>query len=420
MVDPSSSGNARDPSPVCGWVAPGFEAVQAEFRRNFSERGEIGAACAAYHRGEVVVDLWGGYSHARRQTPWQEDTLVIVFSATKGLAAMTLALAHSRGWLDHDQRVAAYWPEFGQEGKEQVTVRQLLAHQAGLCGLDESLSLDILADPDALAAVLARQAPCWEPGEYQGYHALSLGWYEGELLRRVDPQHRTLGQFFQEEIALPLGIEFYIGLPLEVPDARLAALKLPNPSGLFRAGDAPLSMFKAMVNPRSLTFRAFAALKATRESLKALKSRSFLALENPAFTGIGQVRAMARAYAAFATADGQSGGELDIHPETLDALTAPPVPPATGTRDRVLHVDVSFSLGFLRPLEHYTFGSSPRAFGAPGAGGSFAFADPDAQVGYAYAPNKMGLDLLLDPRETALREALYRCLGAAPPDGPGV
>jgi len=411
MVDSSSSSDARHPSPVCGWVAPGFEAVQAEFRRNFAERGEVGAACAAYHRGEAVVDLWGGYSHARRRTPWQEDTLVIVFSATKGLAAMTLALAHSRGWLDYDQRVAAYWPEFAQQGKEQVTVRQLLGHQAGLCALDESLSLDILADPDALAAVLARQAPVWEPGAHQGYHALSLGWYEGELLRRVDPQHRTLGQFFQDEIARPLDIEFYIGLPLKVPDSRLAALKFSSPSSLFRTGGTPTSMFRAMVNPRTLTFRAFAAVKPTRESVAALKSRRFLALENPAFTGIGQVRAMARAYAACATAGGKSGSDLGLRPETLDALTAPPVPPAAGIRDRVLYIDVSFSLGFLRPLEGYSFGSSPRAFGAPGAGGSFAFADPDAQVGFAYAPNKMGLTFLGDPREKALREALYRCLG---------
>lgn len=391
---------------ICGWVAPGFEEVEVEFRRNFAERGEVGAACAAYHRGEKVVDLWGGYRDARRRAPWQEDTLVLVFSATKGLAAMTLALAHSRGWLDYDERVATYWPEFAQQGKEQVTVRQLLSHQAGLCVVDEPLRLDTLADPEALATVLAKQKPAWEPGSRQGYHALSLGWYEGALLRRVDPQHRTLGQFFQDEIARPLGIEFYIGLPQEVPNSRLAALKLPSLSGLFRAKDGTRPFFKAMCSPRSLTFQAFANPRPTLENLKALKDRRFLALENPAFTGVGQVRAMARAYGAFAS----GGSELGLRPETLDALTAPPVPPSAGLHDQVLHIDVSFSLGFLRPFEGYRFGSSPRAFGAPGAGGSFAFADPDAQVGFAYAPNKMGLTLLGDPREKPLREALYRCL----------
>jgi CubicO group peptidase (beta-lactamase class C family) len=393
-------------APIHGWVAPGYEAVRAEFDRNFAERGEVGAACAAYHRGEKVVDLWGGYRHPRRREPWQEDTLVIVFSATKGLAAMTLALAHSRGWLDYDERVAAYWPEFAQAGKEQVTVRQLLGHQAGLCALDRPLDLATLADPDALATVLARQVPAWEPGARQGYHALSLGWYEGELLRRVDPTHRTLGRFFQDEIARPLGIEFYIGLPPEVPCSRLAALKPPGPSGLFRGADVPRPLFRAMCNPRSLTYRVFASLKFSRENLSALRNRRFLAVENPAFTGVGQVRAMARAYSAFAA----GGDKLALSPETLEALTAPPVPPSGGIRDEVLLVDVNFSLGYLRPTKGYPFGSSPRAFGGPGAGGSFAFADPDAGVGFAYAPNRMGLTFLGDPREKALREALYGCL----------
>jgi len=393
---------------IWGWVAPGFEEVQVEFRRNFAERGEVGAACAAYHRGEKVVDLWGGYRDARRRAPWQEDTLVLVFSATKGLAAMTLALAHSRGWLDYDERVAAYWPEFAQQGKEQVTVRQLLSHQAGLCAVNEPLRLDTLADPEALAAVLAKQKPAWEPGSRHGYHALSLGWYEGALLRRVDPRHRTLGQFFQDEIARPLGIEFYIGLPGQVPNSRLAALKLPSLTGLFRAEDGTWPLFKAMCNPRSLTFQTFANPRPTLQNLRALRDRRFLALENPAFTGVGQVRAMARAYGAFAS----GGSELGLCPETLGALTAPPVPPSAGLRDQVLHIDVSFSLGFLRPCDGYRFGSSPWAFGAPGAGGSFAFADPDAQVGFAYAPNRMGVTLLGDPREKSLREALYRCLGS--------
>lgn len=391
---------------VGGGVAQGFEEVEKEFRRNFSERGEVGAACAAYYQGEQVVDLWGGYRDARRRSPWQEDTLVLVFSATKGLAAMTLALAHSRGWLDYEERVAAYWPEFAQAGKGEITVRQLLAHQAGLCVIDETLDVDILADPEALAATLARQAPCWPPGSRHGYHAMSLGWYEGELLRRVDPQHRTLGRFFQEEIAWPLGIEFYIGLPREIPNARLASVRffrLPDP---FRMDDNLKAMYKAMCNPRSLIFRAFTNPRPTPKNLVALWDRSFLALENPAFTGVGQVRAMARAYSVLAT----GGHELGLRPETLDALSAPPVVPPAGLRDAVLQVDTCFGLGYMRPYEGYRFGSSGRAFGAPGAGGSLAFADPDAGVGFAYAPNKMGGNLLDDPRPKALYEALYRCL----------
>ncbi|MEJ2208119.1 MAG: serine hydrolase [Anaerolineae bacterium] len=399
-------GDGPEPARIGGRVVPGFEAVEAEFRRNFAERGEVGAACAAYHRGEPVVDLWGGYRDARRRAPWQQDTLVLVFSATKGLAAMTLALAHSRGWLDYEERVAAYWPEFAQGGKGEITVRQLLAHQAGLCVVDEALDVDILADPEALAAVLARQVPCWPPGSRHGYHALSLGWYEGEVLRRVDPQHRTLGRFFQEEIARPLGIEFYIGLPPEIPNSRLASVRffrLPNP---FRLDDDLKAMYRAMIDPRSLVFRAFTNPRPTPKNLVALWDRSFLALENPAFTGVGQVRAMARAYSVLAT----GGEELGLRPETLEALTAPPVVPPAGLRDAVLQIDTCFSLGYMRPYEGFRFGSSERAFGAPGAGGSLAFADPGAGVGFAYTPNKMGANLLDDPRQKALREALYRCL----------
>jgi CubicO group peptidase (beta-lactamase class C family) len=208
---------------IRGSVAAGFEEVREEFEANFARRGEIGAGVAAYHRGTKVVDLWGGVRDPERGDPWQEDTLVLVYSTSKGLAAMTLALAHSRGWLDYDERVAAYWPQFAHHGKERITVRQLLAHQAGLPVIDEPLNARRLADFDGLADVVARQRPVWKPGTRHGYHGLSLGWYEGELIRRVDPQHRTLGRFFAEEIARPLGIEFYFGLPSAITSTTIRA-----------------------------------------------------------------------------------------------------------------------------------------------------------------------------------------------------
>jgi CubicO group peptidase (beta-lactamase class C family) len=258
-----------------------------------------------------------------------------------------------------------------------------------------------------LAAALAAQRPAWAPGTRQGYHALSMGWYEGELLRRVDPQQRSLGHFFQDEIARPLGIEFYIGLPRDVPDARLARLKFLSRSNLKRPDATTRPFFLATCNPRSLAFRAFTNPRPTLKNLTALRDRRFFALENPAFTGIGQVRALARVYGALAT----GGAELGVGQETLSMLTAPPILPTADRRDQVLQLEIHFSLGFLRPCDTYRFGSSDRAFGAPGAGGSFAFADPDAQIGYAYAPNKMGMTLLGDAREKALQEALYRCVG---------
>jgi CubicO group peptidase (beta-lactamase class C family) len=222
--------SAKDPTRIAihGFVSSGYEAVREAFAENFTRRREVGAACCVYHKGEKVVDLWGGVRNKTTGEAWEEDTMALVYSATKGLSAMTLAIAHSRGWLDYDELVCKYWPEFAQNGKEKITVRQLLAHQAGLFALDVPVDRSVVADLDRLAFVLACQKPAWEPGTRQAYHAVSLGFYEGELLRRTDPQHRSLGQFFQDEVATPLGLEFYIRLPDSIPDSRLAPLIDPS------------------------------------------------------------------------------------------------------------------------------------------------------------------------------------------------
>ena len=219
----------RSPTRRRGTRQPGFEAVRDAFEENFARRGELGGGCCAYYRGEKVVDLWGGVRNKVTGEPWERDTMVVVHSATKGLAAMTLAIAHSRGWLDYEERVATYWPEFAQQGKEKITVRQLLAHQAGLFAFDEPVDRSVVADLDRLAEVMARQKPAWEPGTRQAYHALTLGFYEGELMRRIDPRHRTLGQFFHDEIAAPLGEDVHIRLPEDIPNSRLAVLAAPGP-----------------------------------------------------------------------------------------------------------------------------------------------------------------------------------------------
>jgi CubicO group peptidase (beta-lactamase class C family) len=388
-----------------GSVAPGFEAVRHEFQRNFASRGELGAACAAYVRGEKVVDLWGGFRDRRGREPWEEDTLVLVYSTSKGLAAIAVALAHSRGLLDYDAAVAEYWPEFAQKGKAGVTVRQLLSHQAGLCALDERIDANVLADHDALAEALARQRPAWEPGTHQGYHALSLGWYESELIRRVDPKHRSLGRFFAEEVARPLGLEFYFGLPSDLPPERVATIKgAPLLSTLVHVRTMPPRMMAALLQPRSLTARVFGNPRL--RGAADLDRPAYRAVEIPAGGGIGQVRSIARAYADLAA----GGRDLGLSEATLAELTGPPRPPTKSRRDLVLTVEASFSVGFSRPSQNFRFGSSARAFGHPGAGGSFAFADPDADVAFAYAPNRLGHHLRDDPREKALRDALYRCL----------
>lgn len=238
-----------DRTAVNGAVAPGFEPVRDAFAENFARRGELGGACCAYIGGERVVDVWGGCRNKETGEPWERDTMVVVHSASKGLAAMTLAIAHSRGWLDYEERVAHYWPEFAQHGKGQVTVRQLLAHQAGLFAIEEPVDRSTVADLDRLAVVLARQKPAWEPGTRQAYHALSLGFYEGELLRRVDPQHRSLGRFFHEEIAARLGEEVYIRLPEAIPDARLATIAPPGRMQMLFG--FPLRLALEAFNPHS-------------------------------------------------------------------------------------------------------------------------------------------------------------------------
>jgi CubicO group peptidase (beta-lactamase class C family) len=388
-----------------GEVSPGFEEVASEFEKNFAQREEVGAACAVYHEGRKVVDLWGGYRDREALDPWEEDTLVLVFSATKGISALTVALAHSRGLIAYDEKVATYWPEFAQNGKENVTVRQLLGHQAGLCAIDEPLNPQVLADLDAVASILARQRPAWEPSTRHGYHHLSLGLYEGELIRRTDPQHRSLGRFFQDEIATPLGLEFYIGLPSEVTHSKVATIEgFTALQMLLHMNTMPAGMVLGYMNPRSLTRRTFGNPKLRSPS--DFNRPEYRRVELPAGNGIGQVRSMAKAYGVFAAGN----HELGIDEDTLKALTAPPTPPSLGSRDEVLKTDMSYSLGFNRPSKAFRFGSSGKTFGTIGAGGSFGFADPQAQVGFAYAPNKMGFHLWDDPREKALRDAVYRCL----------
>lgn len=345
------------------------------------------------------MDLWGGLRNRHTGEPWQRDTMVVVHSATKGLAAMTLAIAHSRGWLDYEERVCTYWPEFAQNGKGRITVRQLLAHQAGLFAIEEPVDRTVVANLDRLAIVLARQKPAWEPGTRQAYHALTLGFYEGELLRRVDPQHRSLGQFFQEEIAAKLGEDVYIRLPETIPNSRLATLAPPSLIGLVR-GFGIRFMLEAL-NRRSNIYRALNINPGSRvyEDAQRIYARD---LEVPSGGGVATARGIAHAYGVFAA----GGRELGLRQQTLDLLTAPAVPPKRGFYDECLKTEgAQFALGFMKPSAVWRFGS-PSSFGSPGAGGSLGFAGPAARVGYAYVTSRMGTRLTGDPRDIALRDAL--------------
>ena len=286
-----------------GWVAPGFEPVQQTFADNFAQRGELGAACAVYRHGEPVVDLWGGLRD--RGLPWRQDTMVLVFSVTKGMTATALAVAHARGLLDYDIPVADYWPEFAEAGKEAITVRQALAHQAGLATIDQRLRLVDLADQDRLAALIARQRPQWPPGTRQGYHYLTSGWIAAELIRRTDPAGRTLGRFFNDEIATPSVWTSTSGChptcpmsgsPASRPSTGCGCCCIPGPC---RQGCCWPS--------RSLVAHRPHLLQPAAGQPGAFDRPELRRIQIPAASGIGTVRAVARCFGSWPPVPGPWG-----------------------------------------------------------------------------------------------------------------
>lgn len=397
----------EDDPAVCGEAIPAFNQVREEFERNFRRRGEQGAACTVFHRGEKVVDLWGGFQCPKSRKPWARNTLSLAFSVTKGMAAAAMAVAHSRGLFDLDEPVASYWPEFAQQGKQAITVRQLLSHQAGLIWVDRFLNATTLADHDQLAEILAAQAPQWRPGDQHGYHTLTLGWYQSELIRRTDPQRRTLGQFFQDEIAKPLAIEFYIGLPSTVSTSRISNIKgFHRLAILGHLNQLPPRMVLAGIWPRSLVAKSVKTLRVDNPA--RIGGPDYRMVEIPSANGIGQAHAVAKVYDVLS----RGGKELDISPETYRELIAPAAAPQNGLLDAILKIPTRYRFGFSRPSDGFQFGSDAAAFGCPGAGGSFGMADPTAELSFAYLTNKMSFRIFDDPREKAVRQACYACVAA--------
>lgn len=385
---------------IAGEVQPGFEEVGLEFKRNFQGRGELGAACTIYHKGQKVVDLWGGYRKDKLE--WERDTKTLIFSATKGIAAVVLAKLHSQGLLDYDEKISSYWPEFAQNGKEEITIRQLLTHQAGLVLLDQKLDVAQLDKLDRTAAIIAGAKPLWQPGKYQGYQAGTVGFYMGELVRRLDRQGRSLGRYFQDEIAQPLGLDFYIGLPDSVADGKVSQIKMINPLlALFNLGKMPAGMRKAVLNFNSLFMKSATVVKGYNPN-----KRETWRVEQPSGNGIGTSRAVAKLYSILAG----GGTEIGLSPGTFAQLNALPDRPSEGCMDKVLNIQSRYGLGFMKPDPVFAFSPNARAFGFLGATGTFAFADPHGEIGYAYLTRKMGYYGVNDPREGKVREAMYRCI----------
>ena len=289
--------------------------------------------------------------------------------------------------VSYDARVTDYWPEFGQAGKAEVIVRQLLSHQAGLPALDAPLRLADLVDPDRLSAVLAAQAPAWPPGTRHGYHTITLGWYEPELIRHADPAGRTLARFFADEVAAPLGLDLYIGLPPSVDRDQVAYLHgWPRAEALLHLNTMPPKFALSLLNPFGLTARTV-NLPNDVDVMNNFNREDVRTVEMPAANGIGTARSVAGAYGCAAT----GGTELGLTPTTLDALTLPAVTPTGGIRDKVLHVDSVFSLEYCKPLPHFCFGSSDKAFGTTGVL-RFVWVRRSRHtgIGFGYVMNRLG------------------------------
>lgn len=398
------------PEMIGGDADEGYGKVADAFRKNFAAGREVGAAVAVYRDGVKVVDLWGGYRDGRTKSPWRADTMVNLYSTTKGVSALALAVAVSKGLLSYDAKVSDYWPEFAQAGKGEVTVRQLLGHQAGLSAIRPVPALRDVADPDRLAPLLAAQVPAWRPGTRHGYHAVTLGWYQSELIRRTDG--RTLGRFLAEEIAGPRDLDVHIGLPGHVDRDRIAHVHhWKRAESMLHLNVMPLGFVALALSPFGLTARSTSVLSDVKPWAGDFNRDDVRSVEIPSGNGIGTARAVARLYGSAAL----GGAGIGLNAATVEALAAPPVRPSAGMRDKILNIDSAFSLGFSKPFGQFRFGSSDRAFGTPGWGGSFGFADPETGTGFAYVMNRMGFHLLSDARELALRQALFcDVLGARP------
>ena len=374
------------PVELHGDCDPRFAPLRDAFARNWSDHAEIGASLCVVERGQVVVDLWAGWADAAQTRPWQQDTIANVYSTTKGVAAVAAAILADRGALDVARPVAHYWPEFAQAGKDQITVHQLLTHEAGLVGIDEELPDGAVLDWDRMIAALERQTPLWPPGQGLGYHAITYGWLVGEVIRRIDG--RTCGEFVRDEIAAPLGVDFYIGLPASEDPRTAELIPAPGSDGLA-------------IPPEGLAAKALGL--ASPRLAGDVNSRAWRAAELPAANGHANARALATIYGSLAAGGAPLLSAQGVENAAAHRITAD---------DLVLGFQVRRALGFIlsTPGGRYEWGPNPRTFGHSGAGGSLAFADPDRQIGFGYVMNQMSAGLGADPRWKPMLNALYASL----------
>jgi CubicO group peptidase (beta-lactamase class C family) len=379
---------------IDGLVEPGFEGVADALRANLERRGDVGAACCVYVDGRPMVDIWAGVADVATNRAWDEDTLALVFSSTKGATAICANLLIERGALDPDARVADVWPEFAANGKADIPLRAVLSHRAGLPVVEGEFTLEQALSWDPVVEQLATQAPRWDWHEsVPGYHVRSYGWLTGEVVRRVTG--RTIGQFFADEVTGPLGIEWWIGLP-ESEEPRVATLLPPPPPG----DPVIRELIETFTAPGTMTGDAMSGPSNLFHYDDMWNTRRLHAPELPSSNGIASARAIARLYAA-------TVGEVDGYRVLSNDTVARASQTESEGTDRVIGVPEQFGLGFsLGPGLPPACG--PLAFGHPGAGGSLGFADPEARIGFGYAMNQMKLDL--DGRSEMLVRAVYEAL----------
>ncbi|HEY7073238.1 MAG TPA: serine hydrolase domain-containing protein [Acidimicrobiales bacterium] len=398
---------------IGGTVAPGFEGVREAFARNFTDNGEVGAGFSLVHDGRTVVDLWGGVADATTGAPYTDDTLQLVFSTTKGATAICANLLAQRGELDVEAPVTEYWPEFGQAGKGDIPVRWLMGHRAGLPYVNAPIELDACLGWDPAVEALAAMEPLWEPGTAHGYHAVTYGWLVGEVVRRISG--RSLGRFFADEVAGPLGLEFWIGLP-DDQQSRVAPLTNRGPArdegeGAQAEGLGDLiSQIEQFLGPGSMLALALGGAS----SMPFIGNGVFnlpevRAAEVPAANGVTNARSLARMYAAVVgPVDGVSDGPLLTSEQVKAAATT-----QTQGADRVLMFETTFGLGFMTSSDFSPYGSAA-SFGHAGAGGSVGFADPENGLGFGYVMNRTMTNLSGDPRSRGLVAAAYQAIGVTP------
>jgi CubicO group peptidase (beta-lactamase class C family) len=399
-----------EPLATHGWTAPGFEGVRAAFDANFANGSEIGAAFSAYHRGNKVADLWGGLADADTGAPWQEDTLMLVFSTTKGATAICANRLIQEGLLDPEAPVSTYWPAFARNGKDEITVAHILSHQAGLAWVDGEMTAAEALSWEPVIEALENQHPGWEPGTKHGYHATTFGWLVGEVIRRV--AGRSVGTYFADEVAGPLGLDFWIGLP-EEQEPRVGSLVSFIPPGVSLESmaavavgepDPVVEMFKMFLGPETPLGKALFAPGFALADADIWNSRAMRAAEVPAANGVTDARSVARMYASCI-------GEVDgVRLLTAGQARAAAQRRTEGPNFVLMDMDVQFGLGFMVQSSAIPLGGV-NSFGHFGAGGSLGWADPDAELSVGYVMNRMDIGLAGDNRSLELVKACYDAIG---------